>query len=266
MQCFSEIVKSQKFSEPILDRQRGFASRRGGLALSEAEYKDKKDTRILDVVVKNGPSRRSRGGLNRTFRYVRGGLAGLGLLLLIVTFTPLDFWWATRLAGPWNDPKGDVLIVLGGSELDDGTIGESSYWRAVYAARAWREGGFKAIVVTGGGPPGRSVAEAMRDFLIAQGVPRESIRVETQSQSTRENALFVKPILQEMPGRKVLLTSDFHMYRAERTFQKAGINVLPRPFPDVRKRVQSPLDRWEAFLTLGQETAKIVDYHLRGWI
>jgi uncharacterized SAM-binding protein YcdF (DUF218 family) len=108
---------------------------------------------------------------DRAIRAVQKILIGLGLLLLVVTFTPLDFWWATRLAGPWNDPKGDVLIVLGGSVLDDGTIGESSYWRAVYAARAWREAGFKEIVVTGGGPPGRSVAEAIRDFLVAQGVP-----------------------------------------------------------------------------------------------
>lgn len=193
-------------------------------------------------------------------------LAALGLLLLLVTFTPLDFWWATWLAGPWNGPTGDVLIVLGGSVLDDGTIGLSSYWRAVYGARAWREGGFKAIVLSGGGPPRGSAAEAMRDFLVAQGVPREVIRLETQSRSTRENAVFAKPILDGMPGRKVLLTSDFHMYRAERAFKKVGVDVLPRPFPDVRKRVQRPLGRWEAFLDLAQETAKIADYYLRGWI
>ena len=217
-------------------------------------------------MVENGQPRKSRFCVNHAVRSVRGGLAALGLLLLLVTFTPLDIWWATRLAGPWNDPKGDVLIVLGGSVLDDGTMGESSYWRAVYAVRAWREAGFKAIVVSGGGPPGGSVAEAMRDFLVAQGVPRESIWLETRSQSTRENALFARTILNETPGRKVLLTSDFHMYRARRAFQKAGLDVLPRPFPDVRKRAQSPLGRWEAFLDLGEETAKIVDYYLRGWI
>lgn len=99
-------------------------------------------------------------------------LAGLGLLLLIVTVTPLDAWWATHLAGPWDDPTGDVLIVLGGSSvLQDGVIGESSYWRAVYAVQAWRAGGFKAVVLIGGGPPGHSVAEAMRDFMSRRGFP-----------------------------------------------------------------------------------------------
>ena len=64
----------------------------------------------------------------------------------------------------------------------------------------------------------------------------------------------------------MLLTSDFHMYRAQRTFKKAGLDVLPRPFPDVRKRATSLLGRWEAFLDLTYETAKIVGYYVRGWI
>lgn len=193
-------------------------------------------------------------------------LAGLGLMLLIVTVTPLDAWWATHLAGPWNDPKGDVLIVLGGSPVQQGVIGESSYRRAVYAVRTWREGGFKAIVLIGGGPPGHSVAEAMCDFMVAEGVPREMIWVETRSRSTRENALFAKAILDSIPGRKILLTSDYHMYRARLVFQKVGLEVVPRPFPDIRKRAENPLGRWDAFLELGTETGKIGYYYLRGWI
>jgi uncharacterized SAM-binding protein YcdF (DUF218 family) len=216
---------------------------------------------IQNIAVESGQQRiRSRLFLNRAVRSVQQILAALGLLLALVTLTPLDFWWATRLAGPWDNPKGEVLIVLGGSVLEDGTIGRSSYWRAVYAVRAWREGGFKAIVLSG------SAAEAMRDFLVAQGVPRESIWLETRSRSTRENALFARPILSGMPGRKVLLTSDFHIYRAQRAFQKVGLDVSPQPFPDVRKRAQTPLDRWEAFLDLTEETVKIADYYLRGWI
>jgi uncharacterized SAM-binding protein YcdF (DUF218 family) len=193
-------------------------------------------------------------------------LVGLGVLLIVVTFIPVDQWWARRLTGPLNDPEGDVLIVLGASALEDGVIGESTYWRSVYALRAWREGTFQAIVLSGGGPAKRSVAEAMRGFLVSQGIPSDSIWVETQSQSTRENALLTKPILQAMSGSNVLLTSDYHMYRAYHVFQKAGIAVLPRPVPDARKRAESWLSRWDAFLDLGTETAKIGYYYFRGWI
>jgi uncharacterized SAM-binding protein YcdF (DUF218 family) len=193
-------------------------------------------------------------------------LVGLGLLLLIVTFTPLDLWWARLLSGPWSNPKGDVLIVLGASPgRAEGIISGSEYWRAVYSVRAWREGGFKTIVLTGG-PPNYPAAQAMEDFLVAQGIPKESIRLETRSRSTRENALFTKPILEGLAGNKVLLTSDFHMYRAARTFRKAGLEVLPRPLPDVRRGAQNPFDRWSSFLILAQETGKIGYYYLRGWI
>ncbi|MGD0965001.1 MAG: YdcF family protein [Candidatus Acidiferrales bacterium] len=212
------------------------------------------------------PKRISRHSLHRAWGSVQTILAGLGVFLLLVTFTRLDIWWSSLLAGPWNDPKGEVLIVLGGSVLEDGTIGVSSYWRAVYAARAWKEGGFKAIVLSGGGGTASSAAESMRDFLVEQGIPREAIRLDIKSQSTRENALFSKTILNQMPGRKVLLTSDFHMYRAYRAFRKVGVDVLPRPFPDVGKRAHGPLGRWEAFFDLVEETAKIIDYYLRGWI
>src|SRR5262245_40190209 len=83
-------------------------------------------------------------------RIVVIGLAGLGFLCVLVTATPLVSWWATILAGPWADPTGDVLIVLAGSSLDGGLIGESSYWRATYAVLAWRAGGFRRVVVSGG--------------------------------------------------------------------------------------------------------------------
>src|ERR1700730_1045104 len=79
------------------------------------------------------------------------GLALIGFAVVIVVVTPLDSWWAGKLAGTWDDPAGDILIVLGGSVLDDGQIGESSYWRCTYAARAYREGSFKQVAWTAGG-------------------------------------------------------------------------------------------------------------------
>ena len=64
-------------------------------------------------------------------------LAALGLLVVLVTVTPLAPWWAARLAGPWTNPKGDTLIVVGGSILGNGMIGDSSYWRAIYGALSY---------------------------------------------------------------------------------------------------------------------------------
>jgi uncharacterized SAM-binding protein YcdF (DUF218 family) len=150
--------------------------------------------------------------------------------------------------------------------LDDGQIGESSYWRCTYAARAYREGTFKQVVLTGGGRDAVPIAESMKRFLVYLGVPVAVIEVEPHSMSTRENALFVKPMITARAGRKVLLTSDYHMFRAYRVFEKAGIDVQPRPYPDVRKRAGSWRGRLPAFLDLLEESAKIVYYRAHGWI
>jgi uncharacterized SAM-binding protein YcdF (DUF218 family) len=125
---------------------------------------------------------------------------------------------------------------------------------------AWQNGGFKKIVISGGGGPG------ILDFLVAYGVPRDAIVAEWQARSTRENGFEVARMIQGMPGKKVLLTSDFHMYRALRVFRKQGMDVTPMPAPDVLHATQHWAGRFPAFETMCVETAKIVDYRLHGWI
>ena len=188
-------------------------------------------------------------------------LAAIGALMLVVTFTPLVYWWSTLLAGPWKDPAGEVLIVLGASTESDGLLARSSYYRSVYATRAWRRGGFRKVVVCG-----RDPGPSMRDYLLYAGVPAEAVVFEDRSISTRENALFAAQLLAADQGRKVLLTSDFHMFRAARVFRKAGIAVEPRPIPDGRKRYVTVAQREGVLLDLVEETAKIAYYAARGWI
>ena len=204
--------------------------------------------------------------MRKLARSVVNVLAVIGLLFVVATFTPIDGWWAQRLAGAWNDPPGEVLVVLGADTVRD-VIGFSSYWRSVYALRVWRQGGFRNVVVCGGGKNQQgSAAAQMRDFMVTQGIPAAAIQVETQSRNTRENALNSKALLDQLPGRKILLTSDYHMFRAYRTFRKAGIDVWPRPFPDALKQSSSLANRWQVFVGLCTETAKIGYYFVRGWI
>ena len=191
---------------------------------------------------------------------MRTASAVLGLLVVLVMATPVTEWAARALAGPWRDPTGDILIVPTGDGVG-GLIGVHTYWRAVYAVWAYQNGGFRQVVVSGG-----EVARSMRVFLIASGVPAEAIEVEERSQSTRENAVETARLLAGREGRMVVLTSDFHMYRAVRAFRRAGLNAEPRPIPDAIKQAQCVACRWTVFLDLLQEAAKIAHYAWRGWI
>ena len=200
--------------------------------------------------------------LRRIYAVSRVALALLGLILLVVSVTPVENWYARLLAGPWNDPDGDILILLGADNPNDGYIGAATYWRSFEAVRAWRQGHFRMIVVCGAS----GVAESMREFLLFNHVPDDNIVLENRSSSTHENALFAAELLKNMPGRKVLLTSDFHMYRSLRAFKKAGVQAEPRPTPFALKLSGVWALRWQVFVELMTETAKIIGYRLRGWI
>lgn len=187
-------------------------------------------------------------------------LAVFGLLTLLILFTPLVSWWTRLYAGSIAQPEGQILILLSAAEDDNGGISYSSYWRARQAIHAWQTGGFQKIVVTGGRGPG------IENYLFANGVPRSAVLAEWQSQSTRQNALNVAKLIRKLPGRRVLLTSDFHMFRAIRVFRKVGIDATPMAVPDVLSRAEHWYSRPGAFLTMTLESVKIVYYALRGWL
>ena len=188
-------------------------------------------------------------------------LAAIGLITVLAISTPIVSWWAQAYVGPMEQPRGDVLILLSAAADDKyGGISYSSYWRARQALFAWQTGGFKKIVICGGGSPG------IFNFLIADGIPREVIVTEWGSASTRENAMETAHLIQGMPGKKVLLTSDFHMYRALRVFRKLGIEVTPMAVPDVLHATEHWNGRFTAFEIMLAESAKIAYYAVRGWI
>lgn len=192
--------------------------------------------------------------------WLYGLFAAIGLLAVLVTCTPVVCWWAHVYSGPITQPKGDVIIVLAAANDDEGMVSYSSYWRARYALLAWQTGGYKKIAISGGNGPG------ILEFLMANGVPRDAMIAEWQSTSTRENGLQTARLIQNVPGKKVLLTSDFHMFRALRVFRKLGMDVAPMPAPDATKNAENWYGRIPAFETMLVETAKIVGYTLHGWL
>lgn len=199
-------------------------------------------------------------------RSIRHGLTALGLFLLLVTATPCTTWWAQQMAGPVYASGGDILIVLAGSTVDGQYLGESSYWRCIYAVLAWKQGQFSRILISGKASTGTPAAVLMRNFLVAHEVDAAAIIVEPESTSTRENAQRSALLLAGMTGRKVLLTSDYHMSRALAVFRREGIAVEPLPAADAGKRSSRWQGRWPAFLDLCVESGSWIWYRLHGWI
>ncbi len=199
--------------------------------------------------------------MRRLLRTLTVMLAIIGAATVLTVATPVTGICAHRLAGPILDPTGPVLIVLTAAPPVDGMLSDSSYWRAVYAVRAWRSGGFERILISG------YQSAAMKQFLSDGGVPADRIDLEERSTSTRESAEFTALLLRgKSPARPVLMTSDYHMWRALRCFEKAGLPVAPRPIPDAIKRSAAWYNRPTVLCIELEELCKIAGYRVRGWI
>lgn len=97
--------------------------------------------------------------------------------------------------------------------------------RAEAAERAYRPGD---LVVTCGGVAwdGDVEADALARLLEARGVPEGAIVRERRSRDTHENAVFAARILAERGiDRVVLVTCTWHLPRARRNFERAGLSV-----------------------------------------
>lgn len=70
-----------------------------------------------------------------------------------------------------------------------------------------------------------SEAEAMKRYLLEQGIPESDIILEDKSTTTLENLKFSKNIIDSREGRKytALVTSNYHVYRALRYCRKVGL-------------------------------------------
>ena len=88
------------------------------------------------------------------------------------------------------------------------------------------------IIVTGGKGTDEDIseAEAMKNYLVKKGISDDRIITENKAADTGENLEYSKDIIGDTDKSIVIVTSDFHMYRAVKIAEQAGfarISGLP---------------------------------------
>ncbi|NPB06387.1 MAG: YdcF family protein [Aquificae bacterium] len=164
---------------------------------------------------------------------VRRSALLFGLLLYLLSIEPFKDLLFYPLEAPYRKPvygNAQAIVVLGGGVYNNGYLKPSSYRRLVTAFLLHRETGLP-VILSGGAPFTKlPEAERMRQLLKAFGVDESLLYADVKSRDTYENALFVRRLCEKLGCRRVyLVTSAFHMGRAERLFRKAGLEVLPYP-------------------------------------
>jgi uncharacterized SAM-binding protein YcdF (DUF218 family) len=143
--------------------------------------------------------------------------------------------------GQINRPqKADAIVVLGAGVGPGGKAGKGLERRVLHAVRLYRKGWAPRIIMTGGvGTYPPAEAEVAAQLAMQKGVPRAAIVLENKSTSTWENAANATTICKKHGWKSVLLVSDpFHLWRAQRNFQKCGMRAFTSPVAPEMWRAQ----------------------------
>ena len=128
------------------------------------------------------------------------------------------------------DYKEDCVVVLG-SGIRGETVLPTLQNRLNTCLDYYHKNNQALIIVSGGQGHNETIseAEAMKRYLVNQGIPASQIIKEDQSHSTKENFEFTKKILDKHfagnPYTVACITSHYHIFRSEKIALKQGIDV-----------------------------------------
>ncbi len=126
----------------------------------------------------------------------------------------------------------DFIIILGAQIRNDGTLTpllKSRVDKAIdFAKKQKKETNKDIIYVPSGGKGSNEViseSEAIRNYLIANGIKPENIIIENKSTSTNENMKFSKEKIDKVnkDGKIVFSTTNYHVFRSGVIANNEGI-------------------------------------------
>lgn len=154
-------------------------------------------------------------------------------LCLLVLAMAVTLGFVVRAGRGAADSSSDYLLVLGAGV--DGSIPSLSLRERLTAALDYLNAHPGATcIVSGGQGAGENITEAqcMFDWLTAHGIDSRRIILEERATSTAENLSFSLALLEEMgekPLEIAVVSSEYHLFRAQLMARKAGVTALGVP-------------------------------------
>ncbi|KEH98686.1 hypothetical protein Z962_10970 [Clostridium botulinum C/D str. BKT12695] len=172
-----------------------------------------------EVIVK------SYNALNSKLRFVLKVCISLGIASFIILESLIIYSGISN-----KNPKSDYIIVLGAAVHGD-------YMSLILKERVdrsleyLREYPSTKVIVSGGKGPGEFIteAEAMKRYLVENGVKNSQIIKEENSRTTAENFKYSSKIIENMDKERTptvsVVTTNFHMLRAKMLAKRSGLKV-----------------------------------------
>ncbi len=152
----------------------------------------------------------------------------------------------------------DYLIILG-ARVKGSIPSLSLQYRIDKAAEYLTANKHTLAIVSGGKGPGEDISEAkaMQQGLIAQGIEEARIMMEDKSTTTYENIVFSKELIPDTAASGLIVSNDFHIYRAVEIARKEGLNMKGMPAKTPKVSLLKSYTR---------EYLAITKYYLTEWI
>jgi uncharacterized SAM-binding protein YcdF (DUF218 family) len=164
-------------------------------------------------------------------------VAGNSLLIneMAILWEPLPY----QVNGKMDMPKARVCVILGGYSGFDHERNRMGFSNASERFFTPLKGMINqtvdTVILTGGSASviSKKYYESIyaKNLMKEFGIKENRIFIDAKSRNTYENAIETKRILDslQVTDSVILITSAFHMNRAEACFQKAGVKFIPYP-------------------------------------
>ena len=170
------------------------------------------------------------------------------LLFVFVALAPLSLGACKGpppLAALQADPL-DVVIIPGCPSKPDGTLTGCQWQRAIWGHLLYEDGVATHFITSGGAVRNRYIeSEAIREGMIALGVPGDRIHTDTQALHTDENAGYGAAMADQLGYRRIGVASHGAQARGMRAMLAgwgwSDVDVFPMDFPRVIKRLKQDL-------------------------
>ncbi|MHC4266951.1 MAG: envelope biogenesis factor ElyC [Planctomycetota bacterium] len=137
------------------------------------------------------------------------------------------------------------IVILAGGHISDpeipllSQINSNPLVRLIEGIRIYKNYPGAKLLLSGGGVLDPFYeAEVMAAVAREMGIPERDIILETKSRDTKDEAMFIKPIVGNEPF--VLVTTASHIPRSMALFKKLGMDPIPSPVGHIVRDRQRP--------------------------
>ena len=153
----------------------------------------------------------------------------LGAVVLYVTFTFAQVWWASR---QHSSATASAIVVMGAAQWN-GKPSPVLKDRLDHAAALFRAGRAGEIIVTGGKQPGDRVTQGITgyDYLVSSGIPAARVKLENQGTNSYQELSAAANIMrgQHLKPTVLLVSDPYHSFRITQIASELGLTAHVSP-------------------------------------